>query len=76
MSSSARGREYQTLMRDRLIESRLTPNAISLTGFGLRRDSISRSRISVWYSRPRADELIAGRCYPAPHELTPLSRGR
>ncbi len=33
MSSSARGREYQTLMRDRLIESRLTPNAISLTGF-------------------------------------------
>ena len=35
MSSSARGREYQTLMRDRLIESRLTPNAISLTGFGL-----------------------------------------
>jgi CDP-diacylglycerol--glycerol-3-phosphate 3-phosphatidyltransferase len=35
MSSSARGREYQTLMRDRLIESRLTPNAISLTGFAL-----------------------------------------
>src|SRR5665809_45000 len=33
MSSTAR--EYQTLMRDRLIESRLTPNAISLTGFGL-----------------------------------------
>src|SRR5919112_5965667 len=33
MSSSAR--EYQTLMRDRLIESRLTPNAISLTGFAL-----------------------------------------
>ena len=28
-------REYQGLMRDRLIESRLTPNAISLTGFGL-----------------------------------------
>src|SRR6195952_4461607 len=28
-------REYQTLMRDRLIESRLTPNAISLTGFAL-----------------------------------------
>src|SRR3954451_2160733 len=35
MSSSARGREYQSLMRDRLIESRLTPNAISLTGFAL-----------------------------------------
>ena len=35
MSSSARGREYQSLMRDRLIESRLTPNAISLTGFVL-----------------------------------------
>jgi CDP-diacylglycerol--glycerol-3-phosphate 3-phosphatidyltransferase len=35
MSSSARGREYQTLMRDRLVESRLTPNAISLTGFAL-----------------------------------------
>jgi CDP-diacylglycerol--glycerol-3-phosphate 3-phosphatidyltransferase len=33
MSSSAR--EYQSLMRDRLIESRLTPNAISLTGFAL-----------------------------------------
>jgi CDP-diacylglycerol---glycerol-3-phosphate 3-phosphatidyltransferase len=28
-------REYQGLMRDRLIESRLTPNAISLTGFAL-----------------------------------------
>jgi CDP-diacylglycerol--glycerol-3-phosphate 3-phosphatidyltransferase len=28
-------RDYQSLMRDRLIESRLTPNAISLTGFGL-----------------------------------------
>src|SRR5947208_16636583 len=33
MSSTAR--EYQTLMRSRLIESRLTPNAISLTGFAL-----------------------------------------
>jgi CDP-diacylglycerol--glycerol-3-phosphate 3-phosphatidyltransferase len=33
MSSSAR--EYQSLVRDRLIESRLTPNAISLTGFAL-----------------------------------------
>jgi CDP-diacylglycerol---glycerol-3-phosphate 3-phosphatidyltransferase len=33
MSSSAR--EYQSQMRDRLIESRLTPNAISLTGFAL-----------------------------------------
>ena len=32
MNSSAR---YQMLMRDRLIESRLTPNAISLTGFAL-----------------------------------------
>jgi CDP-diacylglycerol---glycerol-3-phosphate 3-phosphatidyltransferase len=30
-----RGREYQALMRNRLIESRLTPNAISLTGFFL-----------------------------------------
>src|ERR687896_316487 len=30
-----RGREYQALMRNRLIESRLTPNAISLTGFVL-----------------------------------------
>src|SRR5215207_6955608 len=28
-------RDYQALMRSRLIESRLTPNAISLTGFGL-----------------------------------------
>jgi CDP-diacylglycerol--glycerol-3-phosphate 3-phosphatidyltransferase len=28
-------REYQSLMRNRLIESRLTPNAISLTGFVL-----------------------------------------
>jgi CDP-diacylglycerol---glycerol-3-phosphate 3-phosphatidyltransferase len=28
-------REYQTLVRNRLIESRLTPNAISLTGFVL-----------------------------------------
>ena len=28
-------REYQALMRNRLIESRLTPNAISLTGFFL-----------------------------------------
>src|SRR5512132_4046708 len=28
-------REYQTLVRNRLIESRLTPNAISLTGFAL-----------------------------------------
>jgi CDP-diacylglycerol---glycerol-3-phosphate 3-phosphatidyltransferase len=26
-------RDYQTVMRNRLIESRLTPNAISLTGF-------------------------------------------
>ncbi len=33
MSSSAR--EYQSLVRDRLVESRLTPNAISLTGFAL-----------------------------------------
>jgi CDP-diacylglycerol--glycerol-3-phosphate 3-phosphatidyltransferase len=28
-------REYQDLVRNRLIESRLTPNAISLTGFAL-----------------------------------------
>jgi CDP-diacylglycerol---glycerol-3-phosphate 3-phosphatidyltransferase len=28
-------RDYQALMRSRLIESRLTPNAISLTGFAL-----------------------------------------
>jgi CDP-diacylglycerol---glycerol-3-phosphate 3-phosphatidyltransferase len=28
-------REYQAIMRNRLIESRLTPNAISLTGFAL-----------------------------------------
>ena len=28
-------RDYQALMRNRLIESRLTPNAISLTGFAL-----------------------------------------
>jgi CDP-diacylglycerol--glycerol-3-phosphate 3-phosphatidyltransferase len=28
-------REYQALMTDRLVESRLTPNAISLTGFAL-----------------------------------------
>jgi phosphatidylglycerophosphate synthase len=28
-------REYQALVRNRLIESRLTPNAISLTGFAL-----------------------------------------
>jgi CDP-diacylglycerol--glycerol-3-phosphate 3-phosphatidyltransferase len=28
-------REYQVLVRNRLIESRLTPNAISLTGFAL-----------------------------------------
>jgi CDP-diacylglycerol--glycerol-3-phosphate 3-phosphatidyltransferase len=33
MSSTAR--DYQALMRSRLIESRLTPNAISLTGFAL-----------------------------------------
>src|ERR671926_303112 len=28
-------RDYQTEIRNRLIESRLTPNAISLTGFAL-----------------------------------------
>ena len=33
MNSTAR--DYQALMRSRLIESRLTPNAISLTGFAL-----------------------------------------
>ena len=31
----ATARDYQALMRNRLIESRLTPNAISLTGFAL-----------------------------------------
>ena len=31
----ASAREYQVLVRNRLIESRLTPNAISLTGFAL-----------------------------------------
>ncbi|MDQ6749667.1 MAG: CDP-alcohol phosphatidyltransferase family protein [Actinomycetota bacterium] len=34
-SSSGGGQEISALMRDRLIESRLTPNAISLTGFAL-----------------------------------------
>src|SRR6201989_2628710 len=33
MATSAR--DYQELVRNRLIESRLTPNAISLTGFAL-----------------------------------------
>jgi CDP-diacylglycerol---glycerol-3-phosphate 3-phosphatidyltransferase len=33
--AATRSREYQTLVRNRLIESRLTPNAISLTGFVL-----------------------------------------
>jgi len=33
--ASPTGSELSTLMRDRLIESRLTPNAISLTGFVL-----------------------------------------
>src|SRR5690349_22773310 len=33
MATSAR--DYQALVRNRLIESRLTPNAISLTGFAL-----------------------------------------
>ena len=32
-SGRATARDYQTLVRGRLIESRLTPNAISLTGF-------------------------------------------
>src|SRR3954449_2690696 len=32
---SSTSRDYQALMRSRLIESRLTPNAISLTGFAL-----------------------------------------
>jgi CDP-diacylglycerol---glycerol-3-phosphate 3-phosphatidyltransferase len=38
MATSGRptsAREYQAIMRNRLIESRLTPNAISLTGFAL-----------------------------------------
>jgi CDP-diacylglycerol--glycerol-3-phosphate 3-phosphatidyltransferase len=33
--ASAGGQEISALMRERLIESRLTPNAISLTGFAL-----------------------------------------
>ena len=32
---AAAAREYQSVMTNRLIESRLTPNAISLTGFAL-----------------------------------------
>src|SRR5205814_6903151 len=34
-NGAASGAEMSALMRDRLIESRLTPNAISLTGFAL-----------------------------------------
>src|SRR3979490_958487 len=34
-NGAASGAEISALMRDRLIESRLTPNAISLTGFVL-----------------------------------------
>jgi CDP-diacylglycerol---glycerol-3-phosphate 3-phosphatidyltransferase len=34
-SAPRTAREYQALMRNRLIESRLTPNAISLTGLAL-----------------------------------------
>ena len=34
-ATAAGRREYQALVRNRLIESRLTPNAISLTGFVL-----------------------------------------
>ena len=36
--------EYQTLVRNRLIESRLTPNAISLTGFVL----CAAAAVLVW----------------------------
>jgi CDP-diacylglycerol--glycerol-3-phosphate 3-phosphatidyltransferase len=35
MSRPTTARDYQQQFRNRLIESRLTPNAISLTGFGL-----------------------------------------
>src|ERR1700755_1808803 len=35
MSRPSTARDYQTEIRNRLIESRLTPNAISLTGFAL-----------------------------------------
>jgi CDP-diacylglycerol---glycerol-3-phosphate 3-phosphatidyltransferase len=35
MSRPTSARDYQVQIRNRLIESRLTPNAISLTGFGL-----------------------------------------
>ena len=35
MSRPSTARDYQTQLRNRLIESRLTPNAISLTGFAL-----------------------------------------
>jgi CDP-diacylglycerol---glycerol-3-phosphate 3-phosphatidyltransferase len=34
-SGRSTSREYQEIVRNRLIESRLTPNAISLTGFAL-----------------------------------------
>src|ERR671936_300648 len=44
-------REYQDLMRSRLIESRLTPNAISLTGFAL----CVVAAVLVWQ-----DELLLG----------------
>src|SRR5918997_318572 len=40
-------REYQALVRNRLIESRLTPNAISLTGFFL----CVVSAVLVWEER-------------------------
>jgi CDP-diacylglycerol--glycerol-3-phosphate 3-phosphatidyltransferase len=35
MATRPTAREYQDVVRNRLIESRLTPNAISLTGFAL-----------------------------------------
>ena len=49
-------REYQTLARNRLIESRLTPNAISLTGLALcvvaaaacAQGLFARARPEVW----------------------------
>jgi len=44
-------RDYQVLVRNRLIESRLTPNAISLTGFAL----CVLAAVLVWQ-----DELLLG----------------
>ena len=49
--SGAAARPYSQLARQRLIESRLTPNAISLTGFGL----CVVAAVLVWQ-----DELLLG----------------